>query len=213
MPCRCYCRWRCSPRPAAAGLYGLGVVAFFLVATGSWLAWTATEYGTPAALAAMLAERLPGDAPTTGAVAVAALYSIGGLAALYGARRSPERPLVAWALTSALLLGLTMTLHLARLDAGKGYRDTFVALKQALPADYRCVAGEGLGEPQRAMLDYYAGLRSHRPGTLPAAGCDLLLAQEQAGALRQMNEREWELLWQGARPGDAKELFRLFRRR
>ncbi len=203
------------PRPAATGLYGLGIVAFFVVAAGLWLAWAAVEHGVPATLAAALAEQQPGYTPATGvgAVTVAIVYSIGGLAALYATRRSALRPLLAWVLTTALLLGLAMTLLLPWLDAGKAYRGAFTSLKQTLPADYRCVASEGLGEPQRAMLHYYTGLQTHRPGTLPAAGCDLLLAQEKADELRQMNEREWKLLWQGARPGDTSERFRLFRRR
>lgn len=200
------------PRVAATGLYGLGSVAFFVVAAGLWFVWVATQYGLPAAFAVALAERQPGYTPATGfgAVAIAVCYSIGGAAALYASRRFSERPLIAWALTTALLLGLTMTILLPWLDTGKAYRGVFTSLKQALPASYRCIAGDGLGEPQRAMLDYYAGIRTHRVGGASAANCDLLLLQENADAPRPLDA---ELLWQGARPGDAKELFRLVRRR
>ncbi|MEK7815629.1 MAG: glycosyltransferase family 39 protein [Pseudomonadota bacterium] len=203
------------PRVVATGLYGLGIVAFFIVAAGLWFAWAATEYGLPAALAAALAEQQPGYTPATGfgAVAIAVFYSIGGVAALYATRRFSERSLIAWVLTTALLLGLAMTILLPWLDTGKAYRGVFTSLKQALPTSYRCVAGDGLGEPQRAMLDYYAGIRTHRVGVSPVTSCDLLLLQEKVDEPRQLDGRDWELLWRGARPGDAKELFRLFRRR
>ena len=60
-----------------------------------------------------------------------------------------------------------MTLLLDTIDGQKSYRDTMISLKNALPAAYDCVASEGLGEPQRAMIEYYAGVQTLRRAVQP----------------------------------------------
>ena len=202
------------PKWATDTLYGLGAVATILVGILVWGAWSALEFGSPAALATYLGGAYAGAATGAGpiAITVAVLYSVGALAALYVLRRFRERPVAAWAVVTTLTLGLTMTLLLDWLDARKGYRHVIASLGEAMPESYRCVASDGLGEPQRAMLDYYLDVQTHRLSVFPVTNCDLLLLQEKAGELRQMDTQIWTLVWEGARHGDDKERFRLFRR-
>lgn len=202
------------PKWATDTLYGLGAVAVTLVGILVWSAWSALEFGTPAALATYLGGTYTGAATGTGPIAItlAVLYSVGALAMLYVLRRFRERPVAVWAIVTTFALGLTMTLLLDWLDARKGYRQVIASLGEVMPESYRCVASDGLGEPQRAMLDYYLDVQTHRLSVFPISNCDLLLLQEKSGELRQMDTRIWTLVWEGARHGDDRERFRLFRR-
>src|SRR5204863_287410 len=79
-------------------------------------------------------------------------------ALLFALRRERARPLLPWALAHTLTLGLVAALFLPTLDYGKSYRGPAFSLAQNLPLLRPCVASIGLGEPQRAMLDYYTGI-------------------------------------------------------
>jgi hypothetical protein len=86
-------------------------------------------------------------------------------------------------------------------------------LQRALPNRYDCIASRGLGEPQRALLDYFIGVRTIRVEVKPDASCALFLDQtsrsdEAPGA----PDGNWRLVWEGNRPGDYSELFRLYQR-
>lgn len=201
------------PRNIDNLFYGLGVIVCLAVAVLVWIAWSVLAFGVPAALLPAFDPVVRDNAINTTTVALALLYTIGAGAALYAGRRLHERSLLAWAIATTLGLGLSMTLLLDWLDARKSYRELVVSLQQALPNNYRCIISEGLGEPQRAMLDYHAGIRTHRTPALPAANCDLYLSQENTDEPRLLNERDWELLWQQSRPGDGQERYRLYRRR
>jgi 4-amino-4-deoxy-L-arabinose transferase-like glycosyltransferase len=201
------------PRWTADGVYALGVIAAAAVAGLAWLAWSALEFGVPAALLPRLeAVAYDGGAGVPPAVVMlAAGYTLAGAAALYALRRVRERPVASWAVVTTLALGLSMTLLLGWLDERKGYHRVFAALRQAMPESYRCIASHGLGEPQRAMLHYYAGIKTHRLAISPATNCDLLLRQEWVTD-QAYDPREWRVLWEGQRPGDTNEKFRLYRR-
>jgi hypothetical protein len=69
-----------------------------------------------------------------------------------------------------------------------------------------CVATFGLTEPQRAMFDYFAGIRA----TPASEVCALLLVHTDASKEPALGGT---LLWRGSRPGDEREFFWLFERR
>lgn len=201
------------PRWAANGVYALGVVAAVAMAALVWLSWSALEFGTPAALLPRLdAVAHEGEAGVPLVVVMlAGSYTLAAAVVIYALRHKHERPVVSWAVVTTLALGLTMTLLLGWLDERKGYHRAFTALKQAVPESYRCIASHGLGEPQRAMLDYYASIKTHRLAISPATNCDLLLRQEfDVEALEHPGE--WRLLWEGRRTNATDERFRLYLR-
>lgn len=98
------------------------------------------------------------------------------------------------------------------LDALKGYRGVVAALATRLP-DHGCVASRHLGEPQRALLDYYAGLRTVREDEADARSCAYLIVHQRPGDGPTPSREEWQLLWKGARAGADEEILELFRRR
>lgn len=96
-----------------------------------------------------------------------------------------------------------------QLDALKGYRAPATALQAHLPGN-SCVASRGLGEGERALLDYFIGLRTLREESNPAwRDCDALLVQSlSAEHLDPMPP--WRLRWEGTRSGRDTSVLRLY---
>ena len=97
-------------------------------------------------------------------------------------------------------------------NTGKSYRSTFETLRANIPAQTQCVASRHLGEAQRALLHYHANLITRRTEvTRDSSNCDVLLVQS---VLREEPAvpAGWRKIWEGARPGDKIERFRLYRR-
>ena len=75
-----------------------------------------------------------------------------------------------------------------------------------------CVASLHLGEPQRALLDYFGGIDTVRLELEPDVSCSALLVQGSRDSQPTAPATGWTLVWEGARPGDGRELYRLYRR-
>ncbi len=168
-----------------------------------WAAWAAYLYGWRPPL---LTQASPGFTPQidpallAGAVAVSVVW-------LLSFALEPRLP-VRWLGAVTLAWGLAMTLWLPWLDHAKSYRGVFASLQSALPKGGGCVASRGLGEPQRAMLQYFAGLITVRK---EGSDCPLLLVETAENKAPEPGA-QWRLAWQGARPGDTKEWYWLFAR-
>jgi 4-amino-4-deoxy-L-arabinose transferase-like glycosyltransferase len=114
-----------------------------------------------------------------------------------------------WAASLVLIWGMGMTLLLPWLDNAKSFREPFEAMAFHIPR-VACVSSSGLGEPQRAMLHYYAGIKSQR---LEAGGrvCPYHVVQTSSSLdPHAPPPGDWELVWQGARPGEVEERFSLY---
>ena len=68
-----------------------------------------------------------------------------------------------------------------------------------------------MGEPQRAMIDYYAGITITRESMLVSRQCDYLLVQEDVQNKNAEVMPNRLKLWEGHRPGDKKENYVLYR--
>lgn len=147
------------------------------------------------------------------AFAVASVLTAAWVLLRPGLRQWKIRPVLSWTLGLTLVWGLLSTLWLPWLDAAKSYRSMFVILHRALPSDYGCLASKDLGESERAMLQYVTGIVSVRREVHPDAGCDFILVQNRAMDDETRRQEDWQLIWEGSRPGDNNELFGLFGRR
>jgi hypothetical protein len=87
----------------------------------------------------------------------------------------------------------------------------FASMMSAMPSSHLCIASTGLGDPQRALLDYFTGLRTYRKSHPNARNCDIFLEQ---GTVKKsaVPPEGFEEIWRGARPGDRSELFVLYQR-
>lgn len=186
--------------------------AFFIAVV--WFYWLAVDYGIPARVSRHMADMEPGYLPvrSAGLILAAAAFTIAWVLLMFNVRRSPERPFVAWASGCTAFVGVLMTLMVAWVDNAKSYRTMIGTLATALPVERGCIGSISLGESQRALLHYFAGIRTLRYETSGAAErCDLVLTQGNADGSGTMTA-PWQLQWQGNRPGDPRERYRLYRR-
>jgi 4-amino-4-deoxy-L-arabinose transferase-like glycosyltransferase len=202
------------PRGAAnAWLYfGVTGATFFIVV--AWFYWSGLEVGMPARLHAHLNRLQPGYVSGFKLLpfALAALYTVAWFTLLAKLERNAQRPVIVWAAAVTVLWGLSAHLFAGWFDTGKSYRSAFTSLKQNLPAKHRCVASRNLGDTQRAMLHYYAGVITRREETArDYKSCDLLLIQNTA-ASPPLADKQWRKIWEGQRPRDKIERYHLYRR-
>jgi len=201
-------------RGAAYGWYWFSIMTFtFFIAVG-WYYWGALELGIPARLHNHLHTIRPGyDFGFRWLPFLLGLaYTAGWFALLVKLKRSAERPLIIWAGGITAVWALLATLFIGWVDTQKSYRSMIADMDRAMPAQYRCMASRDLGEAQRAMLHYYAGIRTERVETKSrAVVCDLLLVQGRPLDEPAMTQ-EWKKIWEGHRPGDKDERFRLYQR-
>lgn len=73
-----------------------------------------------------------------------------------------------------------------------------------------CIAIQGVGESERAMLEYLTGMVPRRIASGSAATCGLRLIQDRAADGDTGADSGWRLIWQGGRLGYANERHRLF---
>ena len=199
-------------RGAANALASFGVMSAGFLGALLWLGWFAMMTGVPSRLAVRFAALEPGYVPQFSwtAFAVALVFTLAWLWLILKSERSVFRGVTFWAAGITLLWCLAMTLILPWIDYGKSYRPVALALKKHIPAGTRCIESRGLGEAQRAVFDYHAGIVTQRLERRAEGRCPLLLVQAREGQTDRM-EPGWKLLWEGRRPRD-RERFRLYQR-
>ncbi|MGE5526668.1 MAG: ArnT family glycosyltransferase [Rhodospirillaceae bacterium] len=201
-------------RGATNGWYWFGIMGFTFFIVVAWFYWSALELGVPARLHAHLHRLQPGYTPGFRWLpfVIGVAYTIAWFAVLVRLKRSPERPAIVWASGVTAVWALLAVLFVGWLDTGKSYRSMIASLEAALPRHYRCIASANVGEPQRAMLQYFADIETRRVGYRPdAAACDLMLVQGRPGA-EERPPGPWRRIWEGNRPGDKAERYRLYQR-
>jgi 4-amino-4-deoxy-L-arabinose transferase-like glycosyltransferase len=180
----------------------------------AWFEWTALEVGFPDKRHQHWLKLQPGYEPHVDlfVVVLAVALTLFWIWLVRHLRRSPERPLIAWAGAIAVVWALAFTMFGEYADAGKSYRQMVQTIARTLPEGHECVSSYNLADPQRAMLHYFAGIRTYRE-EIPARArrCDVMLVQGSRAGI-YVPGREWEQIWEGARRGDRRELYRLYRR-
>ena len=152
-------------------------------------------------------------APSVAAMGVYVLVVL-SVIVLLARLRQPFRGALPFAFAAGItLVWASLTLPWGTyLDSLKGYRAVALALAAQLPGDRQCIASRGLGEGERALFDYFVGLRTRRIESDPsAAQCDVLLVQSLTGTDNAL-PLPWRQQWQGARAGFDGSGFHLYRR-
>ena len=201
------------PRGAASALDWFGMTTFFLLAALIWLGWAAAIGGKPAFAAAWLQREVPGYTYRFSfiAFALALLLTLIWLAVVARSLRSTRRALVNWAAGITMVWMLVMTLGVPLVDQARSYRGLASQIAAALPRDGACIARRNVGDAQRALLDYFAGIRTVRDDLPEARRCGALLLQTSPATTPAMSG-QWDERWRGSRPGDRNEMFVLYRR-
>jgi 4-amino-4-deoxy-L-arabinose transferase-like glycosyltransferase len=196
-------------RGAANALDWFGIMTFGLIAILLWWGWAGLLLDNHAKITQLLKDYQPGFEPAFHATPfwIAATATVLWVVLVWRVGRSMRRAVTNWAAGVTLIWILAMTLWLPWLDNGKSYRGVFASLKHALPAQYRCIASTNVGPTQRAMLQYLGDITTQRDA---AHTCDLLLTQ--GSGMRPGSKSEWHQIWEGGRPADKDERFRLYQR-
>ncbi len=201
------------PRGATNAYYWFAIMLFTFFALLGWFYWMAIDLGFPQRLHRHMMKLQPDYFASAHplAIAAAALITIGWFVLLFNLKRTPERPVAIWAAGVTMLWALIGMILVSYIDTGKTYRSMVARLVAALPEKYGCIYSQSLGEPQRAMLYYFGNITTERlEKNGPRQDCDLLITQDNWKLPGKLGA-PWVLIWEGRRPGDKQERYRLYR--
>ena len=210
-------------RGAANGIDWFSLMIFSCAALLIWLGWVAMTTGFPPKIAANFARQTAGFLPgfNAGAFVLALLASVAWIVLVHW--RLSRHPKSLWRSVVLSAAGLTlswfllMSLWLPSINYSKTYR--VVASQLAgLVRDDACLQSENLGLAQRASFAYFSGLHFAPiaiDGSQPE--CAFLLRQDHQRQILPTQPAAthgtgWEQIWEGQRPSDRDERFRLYRR-
>ncbi len=202
-------------RGFSGALDWFGILTFGLAALIMWVLWIdAYVNGMPGNVARLFRDTEAGYQPSFHLGSMLAALSLTALwiVLVRPARRSNRRAVLNWAAGVTLIWGLVTTIWLPYLDSRRSYRWTVEAAAQHLPTE-GCVASRNLGEPQRALFDYFSGIKTVREEVQPLHDCPALLVQYSRIDAPPDVPAGWDIAWSGARRGDATERFVLYLRR
>jgi len=199
-------------RGAANALAWFGAMTFSLLGGLIWLGYLALQTGFPPRIAANAARLEPGFVAHFAwlPLAAAAVITLAWIALILRSENTTQRCITYWAAGLGLFWSLAMLLWLPWIDHGKSYRPVARSLQASLPKHPGCIASRGLGEAQRAALDYHAGIVTERAETRSRSACALLLVQENARRPETSPGASWKKRWEGNRSGDRTEKLRLY---
>jgi 4-amino-4-deoxy-L-arabinose transferase-like glycosyltransferase len=200
------------PVAAAVAVARTAKIAFGLLACVLWLLWLTLLSGWPSGIAQVLSEFQPDYTAsfTWSALAIALAVTAAWVVASRTRTSTGHVAVAQWAVGATLCIVIVGTLWLPYIDAGKSYRGMVLSLLRSLP-DGGCIASRHLGEPQRAMLYYYGHRTTLRDESdAPNTSCSILLIQGWRSSGAPAGQEDWVPIWEGARAGDDKELYRLY---
>lgn len=195
-------------RGAANAWDWFGMMTTTLVVGLVWLGSAGLYLGVPEKLARNIQRLTPGftaELWLPGLLAAAAVTLL-WLAMLLNLPRSPWRVVARWAAGVTVVWSSLTALWLPWIDYGKSYRPVVASLRQALPADVTCLGRMDFGPGQRAALDYFGGLRTRADYNQ----CQWTIHQQPTA--EGPTPAGWTRVWEGRRPGDRSEIWRLYRR-
>jgi len=197
-------------RGAANAFWWFSILFGSIMVLMGWFEWSALDLGFPAARQRHWIRQQPAYVPDLQVLELLLALAITGIWAgvikLAGNRR--ERPLMAWSGGVAVVWALALGLFVDYADLQKSYRPVAQGYAQAARGA-GCVAARDIGQSQQGLLSYLSGV-ALRPERL-AGDCDMLLVQGQRNVAFGPVDG-WEPVWEGARPGERREVFRLYRR-
>jgi len=201
-------------RGAVNAIDWFALLSFTILGGFIWLVWIAGLTGFPHSIARNLARLVPGFKLefSIGALLAALLVTLSWI--LLVQWRLARHPKVLWrsvVLSSAgttLTWVLLMTLWLPIVNYGRTYRDVATQIATHLPADYTCISPVRLGDAQLASFAYFGNMHF----AFGDADCDVILRQDSADYDPPASQTPftWTLTWEGRRPADRDERFRLY---
>lgn len=200
-------------RGVAAALNWFGVTIFATFGTLIWLGWIGMISGHPAKIQErmrFLSGAYEIDFNTIGFVA-AILMTLVWLIISIRAKLTKRSTVTNWAIGMTFIWSLLMSLWLPMIDHAKSYGLVFKSLERNLPANYQCINSLNVGRAQSILLHYYTDIQLQPLKETEQLNCDLYLIQDERGEGEMTPGLEWGLIWQGKRPAERREKFRLLK--
>lgn len=195
-------------RGMAAAIDWFGRMTFTLAAGLIWLGYLALYTGWPPRISANFYRLEPGFLPhfMPFAFLVALAATLAWLVAIARSERTVLRAITHWAYGVTLSWLLLMTLWLPWIDYGKSYRSVAVNLKAWIGATApdACIEARNLGLAERASFAYFLNLPY-------GVQCHWIIEQSRQGDARHAIPGA-RFVWEGQRPGERNERFRLYKR-
>ena len=200
------------PRGLARFIDSLSLLFCGLIIVAAWFYWGAALAGQPEAAVRAVARQFPGYTFNFDLVSflIAATVCVLWMYAVARAHRNNRRAVVNWAAGITLIWVTANLLALPAINHVRSYRSTMQSIANALPPTRLCLQALQLGDAQRAMLDYYTGIRVVVLNGDDEPSCDWAITQGSHASGVTMRG-DWTPVWEGARPGDNVELFRIYR--
>ena len=197
-------------RGAANALLWFALMLFGFLGLVLWVYWSAHDLGTPARLATRLTKLgMTGVGQLRPwALALGAVVTLAWIGFLTRVGRSPLRPMLVWTAGMTFVWALLMALFQAPLDRRLSYVSVGEALAARVPAT-ECIQTYQVRKQQRVLLAYHSG-RQLVPADLD---CNWLLVETRQREAKPHIPSGWVKQWEGARPGDRADRFRLYGRR
>lgn len=201
-------------RGAASAFDWFAMSTFSLFAVVVWIGWSAMALGWPTKLAERAVILRPGFVGQVHwlALVIGIAATLWWLWLIVTAPRSPYRSLTHWTLGFTTLWLLATSLILPWFDYGKTYRPVAQAIAKALPDNHGCLAERGLSDTQLASMSYFVEIEPVAEDSKAGKACDWLLVVGDTRRELAAPSGQWTKVWEGSRPGDRKEKFRLYRR-
>ncbi len=204
-------------RGAINAIDWFSVMTLTLCALFIWLAWFARHTGWPAGIARNATKLAPGFLPEFNipVTAFAACATIGWFALVYW--RLSRQPSVLWRAvvlsTGGVILCwvLLATLWLPWINYSKSYAGIATEMATRIPDKNSCIS-TNVSAAQRASFAYFGNLRFEG---FDAEPCHYLLLGDRVSKYsRPVSPRTYKnmkLIWEGHRPSDRGERFRLYK--
>lgn len=203
-------------RGATNAIDWFALLSFTILSSFVWLVWIAQQTGFPTQIARNLTRFAPGFQAEFRLPAFIIAILVTGCWIILVYWRLARRPKALWrsvVLSSAgttLMWVLLMTLWLPLVNYSRTYRDVATQIASRLPTDYQCISPVRLGDAQIASFAYFGKMRF----AFGNEDCDVLLRQDtwDYGPPASLSPFVWKLIWEGRRPADRDERFRLYLR-
>ncbi len=203
-------------RGAINAIDWFSVMVLTLIALFIWIAWLARHTGWPAGIAKNAVKLAPGFVPEISLIATAiALCATVGWGLLVYWRLS-KQPSVLWravVLSSGgviLCWTLFATLWMPWINYSKSYAGIATEMSQKMPEKMSCISTDAT-PAQRASFAYFGNVRFEKFG---GENCSYLLIKDRVPKRhRPKTPVEYDgkhLIWEGHRPSDREERFRLY---
>lgn len=194
------------------------VIILTLFAFAIWMYWISLQTGWPLPAQKVL-KLLPGFKPEFHVVSfmIALTATVAWVFLVHW--RISRHPSVLWRAVVLSTGGgilcwlLLMTLWLPAFNYARSYATVATEIAERLPAMPHCVDAD-VGADQMASFAYFGNIQFAQ---FEGARCDYLLLQEnsrnreEAARIRNATD-QWQLMWEGRRPSDKDEHFRLYKR-